>query len=313
MDVTIDALVFRRGPRTVLDIPALKFVPGRVTALVGPNGSGKSTLLRLIAGLERPAAGSVRIATATAGPNRATHEAVAYAFQRAVFLRGTLRKNLDLALQLRGLDPQSRSSRLAEVAEACGISTLLDRDAHRLSGGEAQRANLARTLAARAPVTLLDEPLSGLDASARASLLVDLPALLRQFTATTIVVTHDRDEAMRLADDLVILREGRVVAAGEKSAIFRAPPGIESARFLGYTLIPGEGGVTAIAPAALRAGSGETNFAFESTGMHDLGTHRELTGTIGGVSVTARIEGDSDGAGVTTVSAPRASVIHYSA
>jgi hypothetical protein len=189
----------------------------------------------------------------------------------------------------------------------------LGRDAHRLSGGEAQRANLARTLGARAPVTLLDEPLSGLDAAARASLLTDLPALLRQFTATTIVVTHDRDEAMRLAGDLVILIDGRVEAAGEKSAIFRAPPSVASAQFLGYTLLPGEGGVTAIAPEALRAGPGEVSFPFVPSAAEatDLGTHRELAGTIRGIPVAVRMGEGEMPADVATVSAAASAVLQF--
>ena len=143
MDVRVSGLRFLRGERVVLDVPELGFASGRVTALVGPNGSGKSTLLRVLAGLERPAAGAVSLGPNVTGARRP----VAFAFQKPVFLSGSVRSNIDTALRLAGFGSADRAARTGQAADACGIGHLLGREARRLSGGEAQRANLANRLA----------------------------------------------------------------------------------------------------------------------------------------------------------------------
>ena len=312
MDVRVEGLRFLRGRREVLALPHLTFAEGRTTALLGPNGAGKSTLLRLIATLERPATGAITIGGRPALPNRTTRELVSYAFQEPVFLAATVRANLDLALRLRGIGRETRMARIDEAAAACGISHLLDRNAHRLSGGEAQRASLARALCLRAPVTLLDEPLSGLDGPARRQLLHDLPALLRNFATTTVLVTHDRDEALRVADDIVVLIDGRVRAAGPKGEVVRHPPGVETAAFLGYTVVTTDAGATAIAPGALRPGGGEACFALAVDEVTDLGTHREVSGLIAGARVSIPLTGAVPLPGDTLeVSAPADAVVRY--
>ena len=284
MEARLEGVAFARGGRPVLDVDGLRFAPGRVTALLGPNGSGKTTLLRLLAGLERPGRGRVLVG---GRPPSAARAAVAYAFQEAVFLSGSLRANLDLALRLRGLPAADRRARLEEAAAACGVGHLLDRPAARLSGGEAQRANLARALSLRAPLTLLDEPLAGFDEAGRARLLAELPGLLRRFAATVALVTHDREEALRLADDVVVLREGRVRAAGERRAVFAAPPDPETAAFLGYALVPADGGLAAIAPGALRPGAGDFTLSFRVEEVVDLVAGVEAAGRVGGARVAA--------------------------
>ncbi len=275
MDARFEGVQFAYGEQPVVDVPELRFAPGRVTALLGPNGSGKSTLLRLLAGLEQPRAGRVLVGNEPASAARA---AVAYAFQEAVFLSGSLRANLDLALRLRGLLPSERRARLAEAATACGVAHLLDRPANRLSGGEAQRANLARALSLRAPLTLLDEPLAGFDERGRDRMLEELPALLRRFAGTTVLVTHDRDEALRLAEDLVLLREGRVRAAGPRREVFASPPDPETAAFLGYTLIPTDAGLAGVAPGGLRPGPGDFTLTLHVEEIVDLVTSVEVVG-----------------------------------
>ena len=242
-DVVLEGIRVVRGGRTVLEIPSLRLRGGRVTAVFGPNGAGKTTLLRTIAGLEPPARGTVRLGDMPSGPG-----GVAYAFQRAVFLRGTVRQNLALGLQVRRVPAADRDRRIAAAARECGIEALLDRSAHQLSAGEAQRASVARALTLEAPLTLLDEPLTGIDRGTRAQLLDDLPGLLRRFAATTIFVTHDREEAVRLADDIVVLAAGPVLASGSKRALHAAPPNPETAALLGYTVLEA-GGQTLAVPA----------------------------------------------------------------
>ncbi len=275
MEAHLQEVTFAYGDREVLALPDLRFAEGRVTALLGPNGAGKSTVLRLLAGLERPRSGRVLVGGSPAAAARAS---IAYAFQEAVFLSGSLRANLALALRLRGLPRPDRSRRLEEAAAACGVAHLLDRSATRLSGGEAQRANLARALSLRAPLTLLDEPLAGFDEGGRRQMLAELPALLRRFAATTVLVTHDRDEALRLADDLALLRGGRVQACGPKGAVFAAPPDAESAAFLGYTLLSTDAGLVGVAPGGLRPGPGDLTLTLHVEALTDLVTAVEVSG-----------------------------------
>lgn len=311
MNIAIEDLVFRRGTREVLAIPQLMFGAGRVTVLLGPNGSGKSTLLRIISGLEQPLSGAVKF-DGRELPRRDRTPLLAHAFQAAVFIAGTVRENLDLALQLRGIPAADRAGRIADAAQACGVAELLDRNAHRLSGGEAQRGNLARALCLRAPVTLLDEPLSGLDGPARRQLLHDLPGLLRNFAVTTILVTHDRDEALRLADDIVVLIDGQVRAAGAKRDVVRHPPDVATAAFLGYSIVRDARGTVAIAPNALRPGDGEVCFELIVDDVVDLGTHREVSGLIGETRVSVALSGEPPPRAATfTVAAARDSVVRF--
>lgn len=313
-EISCEALRFDRGRQRVLDVPALRFAPGAVTALVGPNGAGKTTLLRLVAALEKPTAGRVLLRGEPVTRKRAQRE-VAYGFQSPVFVSGTVRANVELALQLRGFAREERQVRIEEAARACGIGALLDRDVRRLSGGEAQRANLARALALRAPVTLLDEPLSGLDGPARRQLLHELPGLLREFAGTTILVTHDRDEALRLAEELVVLIDGRVHATGNRAQVFAAPPDAATARFLGFTLIPSEGALIAVAPHALRPGEpggADIGFEMDVAEVLDLGVRREAWGQINGADVSVPLPPELPTApGRLRVSAPKGAVTHF--
>jgi ABC-type sugar transport system ATPase subunit len=289
MEVSVTDLYLAKNGRPVLQIPDLRFPSGTTTAVFGPNGSGKTTLLRVIAGLERPARGEVRLGGLRVGHDAAGRKQIGMAFQSAVFVRGSVRHNLDLALRLRDVSALERRSRIADAAEECGIAHLLDRSARHLSGGEAQRVNLARALALRAPVTLLDEPLSGVDRVARTQLLADLPHLLAKFAATTILVTHDREEAFRLADRLVIVIAGAVRAAGVKSQIYAHPPDRETAELLGYTVLKHEGQLVGIAPGGLRPGHGALNFVLEVESVIDMGNHQHVVGTIDDERVDLRL------------------------
>ena len=292
MDVGVEGLRFVRDARTVLDIPALHFPAGSTTAVFGPNGSGKTTLLRMVAGLERPTAGRVRIGAEMVARTPASRRAVAFAFQQAVFLGGTVRHNLDLALRLRGVDPAARESRIEEVSRECGIDGILDRSARRLSGGEAQRVNLARALALRAPVTLLDEPLAGIDRQSRQQLLDEIPRLLTTFAATTLLVTHDREEAFRLADRLVILVGGAVRAAGPKAEVHGRPADRDVATLLGYTVVESGGCALAVPAGGWRVGSGPHAFELLVERVVDMGSHRHVLGWIGGSRADVRLHAD---------------------
>jgi ABC-type sugar transport system ATPase subunit len=309
MEVRFEGVRHTRRGRLVLDVPALAFREGVVTAVMGANGAGKTTMLRLIAGLERPTMGSVRLGGTEVRGVAGTQERVAYSFQAAVFLRGSVRANLDLALKLHGVAGNERALRIAETASACGIADVLERDARHLSGGEAQRANLARALVLRAPVMLLDEPLSGLDRPAREQLLRDLPPILARFASTVILVTHEREEALRLGDDLVILEAGRLQAAGLKRELFRHPPSPAVAALLGYQLLRTGDGLFAVAPDALGCGPGEFEVAMTVERLTDLGAQIEVGGSSGGSTLVARANGAPPGIGETVVVSARLSAL----
>ncbi len=314
MHIHLSGIHFRYQRDPVLEIPGLDINEGRVTALLGPNGAGKSTLLRVIAGLERPASGEVTIGGRPIRNARDASSLVAYGFQESVFLGGTIRKNLDVALRLRKLPAEERKSRIEDLARACDIVPLLDRKADHVSVGEGRRATLARTLALRAPVTLLDEPLAALDAPTRESLLSTLPRLLREYASTTVIVTHDRSEAVRLADDIVIIIGGRVRLVAPRQAAFSNPPDEETAAFLGYHMLDTEGGRQAIAPGVLQPGPGDVSFHFQVETVLRTPAGHEVLGAIDSTRLTVHLPLGAaiPAPGATiTVSAPSSAILQF--
>jgi ABC-type sugar transport system ATPase subunit len=287
IEVRIEDLRFARGGRVVLDISALVLRSDRTTAILGPNGAGKTTLLRLLAGLERPADGRIRIARPPAHdcvdrPDGA-RQSVAFVFQEDVFLRQSVRENLELGLRLRGVRKDERAARIHDAAHLLGIGHLLGRRADRLSGGEGRRASLARALCLHAPLVLLDEPLAGLDPPTYARLLDELPRVLGAFGATTVIVTHDRDEALRLGEDLVVLIDGRVRGAGAKREVVLHPADSAVAEILGYLVLDRNGHDVAVRTGALEPGPGAVEFDMEVEELLDLVDRREVVGRIGRV------------------------------
>jgi ABC-type sugar transport system ATPase subunit len=281
-----DVRVEREG-RLVLDVRALTLRAGRTAAVLGPNGSGKTTLLRVIAGLERPHAGRVCIG----GSPVVKNGHLAYVFQEDVFLRQSVRRNLELGLRFRGVGQVERRRRIDEAASLVGVGHLLDRRADRLSGGEARRVSLARALCLRAPVVLLDEPLAGLDDSAYARLMDELPRIIDAFHATTLLVTHRRDEALRLARDLIVLVDGRVQAAGEAHEVVANPRVTAVAEALGYTVLGTSSGPVAVPPGGMSAGRGPLEFSMTVDRVVDVVEGVDVLGRIDNVRVRIRWAG----------------------
>ena len=284
MQVELRDVRFEREGRCVLDVPALQLRSGAITAILGPNGSGKTTLLRLLAGLEPPQSGTVRLGDRQVVSGRD----VAYLFQEQVFLRRSVRENLELGLRLRGVSGPNLRERIDEALSLLGIAHLVDRRADRLSGGEGRRVDLARALCLRAPLVLLDEPLDGLDRRTQSRLLDELPHLLAVFDATTVIVTHSRDEAFRLADDLIVIVDGRVLAAGDKRIVATNPRVAAVAHVLGYTVVAAEGRAVAVPPRAWSLAA--DGWAMQVEHVVDMVEWQEVVGRIGTATVRVAVE-----------------------
>ena len=216
-------LTVARGRRTILHGIDLELRAGELVALLGPNGAGKSTLLSALAGALEPTAGTVtrdgRVAVALQSPDLARRSVLA---------------NLTVALGWWGVPRAQRRERATRALEELGAAHLAGRQADALSGGERRRVHLARALAVAPDVLMLDEPFAGLDAAARSDLLADVAHVLRAPERATLVVVHDRAEAWALADRLLVLIDGRLVADGAPRELLERPPSSLVARFLGY-------------------------------------------------------------------------------
>jgi|RhiMetdeSRZDD1v2_1073273.scaffolds.fasta_scaffold37161_6 tungstate transport system ATP-binding protein len=225
--------------RAALDVPALAVRAREVLAVIGPNGAGKSTLLRVLGLLQAPTGGAVRFHGRAVEPGGAlgTRRRMASVFQEPLLADTTVRDNVAMGLAFRRTPRADAERRVAAWLERFGIAGLARRQARTLSGGEAQRAALARALVLEPEVLLLDEPFSALDQPTREALIADLAPILRQAHVATVLVTHDRGEAMALADRIAVLLGGRLVQIGATAEVFRAPVSEEVARFVGVETI----------------------------------------------------------------------------
>jgi len=222
--LAVRGLTVRRGRLEVLRGIDLELRRGEVTVLLGPNGAGKSTLFGAVMGSIEPAGGRIEV-----------EGRVAAAAQNAAFARRGVRANVELALAWWGVPRSERPRRAAAALAELGVGGLAERPARVLSGGEARRVHLARVLAVRPDVLLLDEPFAGLDPTARADVLYDLAAVLRDEDRATCVVVHDRAEAWALADRVLVLLAGRIAASGPPAEVLERPPSPAVARFLGFS------------------------------------------------------------------------------
>jgi tungstate transport system ATP-binding protein len=232
------------GGATVLDVPAVAVGRGEIFALIGPNGAGKSTLLRILGLLERPTAGIVRFRgqpVPWGGRDfLATRRQFACVFQEPLLCDATVEANVALGLRLRHRPAEEVAAQVGTWLARLGIAHLAGREARTLSGGEAQRASLARAFALHPDILLLDEPFAALDPPTCAELLGQLQALLRQEGCTTVFVTHDREEALRLGDRIAVVMGGRLCQVGTPAEVFGRPASEEVARFVGMeTILPG--------------------------------------------------------------------------
>lgn len=214
---------------------------GEIACLLGPSGSGKTTLLRIISGLESAETGVIRLNNTDLTHTPVHHRGIVLMFQDyALFPHRTVRENVAFGLQIKkDINRSTVNTRVLDMLALVGLDDFADRNVIELSGGERQRVALARSLAPKPHLLLLDEPLGALDRNLRERLLQELPVILRQVDVTTITVTHDQEEAFALADQVVILHEGKVAQQGTPEAVYRAPANTWVADFLGLdNLVP---------------------------------------------------------------------------
>ncbi|MGQ4807828.1 Fe(3+) ions import ATP-binding protein FbpC [Candidatus Entotheonellaceae bacterium PAL068K] len=232
------------GGRTVLEVDELIIHRRETLTLVGPNGAGKSTLLKALGLLETPARGTLWFNGEQVRYQRRQllnfRRRMAVILQEPLLCRTSVYHNVALGLRFRGVSTCDRNRRVNRWLERLGIAHLRGRQAAGLSGGEAQRVNLARAFVLEPEVLLLDEPFTALDPPTRETLLTELQELLAEARTTTIFVTHDRGETLVLGDRVAVLLGGRLVQWGSPEEIFTQPANEDVARFVGMeTLIPG--------------------------------------------------------------------------
>ena len=234
MRIDAQAIAKRFGDFTALENVTLEVPEGSLTALLGPSGSGKSTLLRIIAGLETPDSGAVLIDGTDVTAARPQERGIGFVFQHyAAFAHMTVRENIAFGLRIRKRPKDVVTARVDELLELVGLMTWAGQRPAQLSGGQRQRMALARALAVEPRVLLLDEPFGALDANVRGELRRWLRRLHDEQGVTTVLVTHDQEEAMEVADRIAVMHEGRVEQVGGPREVYDHPSSDFVMGFLG--------------------------------------------------------------------------------
>jgi len=232
--IQLEAVSKHWGAVCALDAISFTAEPGSFVVLLGPSGCGKSTTLRLIAGLDTPTGGSIRIGDRDVTALPPAQRGLAMVFQSyALFPHLSVAENIVFGLKVRKVAAGEREARLKRVADLLGLAPLLARKPSQLSGGQQQRVALGRAIIAEQPVCLMDEPLSNLDAQLRGEMRREIRSLQRRLGITMVYVTHDQTEAMTMADRVVLLRDGRIEQVGAPDELYGSPRTAFTAGFIG--------------------------------------------------------------------------------
>jgi multiple sugar transport system ATP-binding protein len=234
MPLELDRITRRFGAREVVSQVSLTAETGEFVVLLGPSGCGKSTLLRMIAGLEKPDEGSIRLAGADITGREARDRDIAMVFQSyALYPHMTVAQNIGYPLRVRKQPPAEISRQVESVALRLGLAKLLAVHPRQLSGGERQRVALARAIIRRPKAFLMDEPLSNLDARLRVEMRAELKHLQHELGIVTLYVTHDQAEAMTLAHRIAVMRDGKIQQFDTPANVYHRPANIFVAGFVG--------------------------------------------------------------------------------
>ena len=298
--VALHGVVRRWGATTALTGVSLRVEPGSFCVLLGPSGCGKTTCLRIVAGLEQASEGRVEIGGRDVTALPPAERGVAMVFQSyALFPHLSVAENILFGLKARSVPKPERARRLDRAVEILGIGRLLQRRPGQLSGGQQQRVALGRAIVAEAPVCLMDEPLSNLDAQLRAEMRREILALQRRLGITMLYVTHDQTEAMGMADQVVLLRDGHIEQDAPPAEVYAHPETSFAASFIGTPpmnllplgrdgVVPGSNG-PALAPprtAAMLAGIRPEVLHLAEAGIAASVTHAEYLGADTVISCT---------------------------
>jgi len=232
--VKIEGVKKRFGEVEILHGVDIDIPDGSFTVLVGPSGCGKSTLLRMIAGLENISAGDISIGDKVVNLMPPKERDIAMVFQNyALYPHMTVRDNMGFSLSLAKVEKSLMDKRVDDAAEILGLQSLLDRYPRQLSGGQRQRVAMGRAIVRDPQVFLFDEPLSNLDAKLRVAMRTEIKALHQRLKTTSVYVTHDQIEAMTMADQIVVMHDGRIEQIGSPLDLYDSPKNKFVAGFIG--------------------------------------------------------------------------------
>ena len=234
--VDIDAVTHRYAAMIAVDNVTLQTRAGEVMALLGPSGCGKTTLLRIIAGFVQQTSGRILVDGQSIDGRPPNLRNIGIVFQSyALFPHMSVTENIAYGLKARGTPKAEIASRVASLLDAVRLNGLADRLPRQLSGGQQQRVALARVLAVDPTVVLLDEPFSALDKSLRLDMQIEIKRLQREFGLTAILVTHDQDEAMGIADRVAVMNKGRIEQCDTPVEVYDQPASLFVSGFIGTT------------------------------------------------------------------------------
>lgn len=292
-ELELIAVTKRYGDTVAVDAVTHRFVAGGYTCLLGPSGCGKSSTLRMIAGHETVSDGAIVLGGRDIAALPPAKRGTAMMFQNyALFPHLSVIDNVAFSLKMKGIDTSSRHKTAGEMLELVDLTQLSDRLPDQLSGGQQQRVALARALITRPQVLLLDEPLSALDPFLRIRMRAELRKLQRELGISFIHVTHGQDEALALADEIVVMNNAVIEQAGAARDVFNAPHTEFVARFMGgHNVVALAEGRFAIRSDALRLIDANTGTIEASiTGVEYQGTHIAVSmNAVGDQSLTATI------------------------